>query len=913
MRMQLFARQGSSRRGLPGLVAAMVAGTRRSSRPRGLPALVAGVCVLLASIAAFLGPLTGTAVAAGAGGGLSGQVAPLARERAIQVVTGLQNASQVIEKPVCPPSTAGRYACAARALYDTGTKGYVHPDLARPRLHTPAAAMTVPTGGLGARRAVAPFSPAPPGASLPAAAPTGQGAPAAGTPAYLQQAYDLTALAANAGSGDKVAIVDAYVDSEAESDLRVYRATFGLPACEQKNGCFTQDNENGEPVSPETCEPGGECEGWQMETSLDLEAVSALCPNCSIALVEGRNAGPEALGAAEEEAYKLGANQVSDSWSGPEKLGLAARHAQVATVGASGDRGQWAIRGNLAAAFPAGEDAVTAVGGTDLLAPRVAGSPATRGFQETVWFEKKAEGRIAGTGSGCTSEAKPSSLEPEPPWQHQTVCPSRAANDISADADPATGLLVYDRAAGGGLVVGGTSLATPLTAAYYALVGHGAGDGSGEWDYTNAALLNDVVSGSNGSCGTLICMAGPGYDGPTGNGSISGDAVTGAPGVAGPSQVTGSYGTCVSANSVALSGGVYENGLPTEYWWEYGPTTAYGQQTQAASVGETAPAPGSGGVWTVGAAIGGLSAAATYHYRLVARNADGTTYGYDFQFTTGAPGQPETAAPPAVTGAPTAKASINTAAITAQVAPGNDEVAYTVQFGTSTAYGTETAVQHLPAGCAGVSAPAQLEGLQPATIYHVKLIATSAAGKAESADTTFTTEAQPPPPPPAPPTPAPPTAAPPAQAPAPAPEPATAAAAAARPAEGGQAPRPATGTTTLPAATPAQRTAQQPLARIAKVKVSAKRLIVTAGRPAGGSSALVLLLELTRHGKVLKTVRLTLPAGASKTVGLKLPPALAALRRHAKRFTVQLVLREAPAHKHGRAGQILARRIVSVR
>ena len=203
------------------------------------------------------------------------------------------------------------------------------------------------------------------------------------------------------------------------------------------------------------------------------------------------------------------------------------------------------------------------------------------------------------TGSGCTSEAGPLSSEPEPPWQHQTACPSRAANDISADADPATGILVYDRAAGGGLVVGGTSLATPLAAAYYALVGGGTGDGSGEWDYTNAGLLNDVVSGTNGSCGTLICTAGPGYDGPTGNGAISGDVLAGAARRCGPLAVNGGYATCVGTNTITLSGGVYDNGLPTEYWWEYGPTTAYGQLTQPSPTGAAAPAPGTGGVLAV--------------------------------------------------------------------------------------------------------------------------------------------------------------------------------------------------------------------------------------------------------------------------------------------------------------------------
>ena len=786
---------------------------------------------------------------------------------------------------MCRPPTATGYSCDAQALYNAGAKHYVHPDLARPGINTRAAPMIVTAGRLGVGRAAGPFSPALPGAAAPSAAPAGESAPSPGTPAYLQQAYDLTALAATAGSGDRVAIVDAYVDSQAETDLNEYRVKFGLPRCEHANGCFTQVNESGGPPSPEACEPRSECEGWGVETSLDMDAVSAICPNCSIVLVEGRNA-QEALATADSEAYTLGVSQVTDSWSGPLRLGLASSYGAVATVAASGDEGQWGTARTPEVPYPAAEDTVTAVGATKLLPPGVSGAAAARGVQESVWFEI-IHREVAGTGSGCSPEAKPS-------WQLQTLCSGRSANDIAADGDPETGLMVYDPGAQGSqagwLVVGGTSLSAPLTAAYYALIGRGTGDGSGEWDYANAARLNDVISGSNGSCGTLLCNAGPGYDGPTGNGSISGDAVLGAPGVAGASQVSGGYATCVSTSSVALSAGVYPNGLATEYWWEYGATTAYGQQTKAGAVGEAAPASGSGGVLPVGGAIEGLSAGTTYHYRLVARNADGTTYGYDSEFTVGAPGQPETKVPPAVTAAPTAKASVSSAAITAQVAPGNEEVNYTVEYGTSSAYGKETTVQHLPAGCAGVPAAAQLEGLQPATTYHVKLIATSAAGRAESADETFTTEAQP--------------------APAPAPrEPAGA-----RPPEVGQAATPAAGTTVHPAAAPAaaQRTAQA-LARIVKVKVSGTNLIVTAHRPAGGSGKVSVLLQLTSDGKVLKAKRLALPAGASKTVKLKLTPALAALRQQAKRFTVQVVLRQAPVGKHGRAGKILASRSVTVR
>ena len=771
-------------------------------------------------------------------------------------------------------------------------------------------------GPWAARAPAGPFRPGLGGAGLPAAGPGGESAPLAGTPAYLQQAYDLTALAATAGSGDTVAIVDAFWDSEAESDLRTYRRTFELPACEKANGCFTQVNENGGTTpSSRLCREDAqaereECEGWLVETSLDMDAVSAICPKCSIVLVEGRNA-ERGLIEAESEAYKLAPNQISDSWSGPDKLEMAAKNPGVATVAASGDLAQWAVphTSNSAAAFPAGEDAVTAVGGTDLLTPKVTSSPATRGFQETVWFERKTNGKVVGTGSGCTSEAGPGSSEPEPSWQHQTVCPSRSANDVSADADPATGLLVYEKAAGGGLAVGGTSLATPMTAAYYALLGHAAGDGSGEWNYTNAALLNDVLSGSNGSCGSLICTAGPGYDGPTGNGSISGDAVAGAPGVAAPSQVSGGYITTVQSSGVSLSGGIYPNQEETSYWWEYGTSVAYGSKTAETPVGTGAgAAAGSGGLIAVNSVINeGLAPETTYHYRLVARNPSGVTYGYDFTFNSGA-------IPPNI-GSAAVVVGTTSATVTGEINPEGEEATYGVEFGASEAYTASSSTQKLAAGTTPQSVTVKLEGLQGGQTYHFRFFAESGAGRTVSKDQTFTTEKPPPTEPP----PTEPVHTPPTQEPAGTPPTQVQA-----PPNGGGTGTPAAGTGTTGAtettaraqggkpAAPALSAASQ-LARLVSVKASGPTLVVTARRPAGGGATIAVLLQLTRHGKALKTVRLTLPAGASKTVKLKLTPALVALRGRAKAFTVQVVLREALVGKHGRAGKILARRTVSVR
>lgn len=150
----------------------------------------------------------------------------------------------------------------------------------------------------------------------------------------------------------------------------------------------------------------------------------------------------------------------------------------------------------------------------------------TRGWTETAW---------SGSGSGC------SAFEPKPAWQHDPGCARRTVADVSADADPATGLGVYDtynscgsnalcdllisfglvQGADGWVQVGGTSLSSPVIASVYALAG--AAVTAGSYPYSHTGSLFDVTSGSNGSCGgSYLCTSGPGYDGPTGLGTPNG-------------------------------------------------------------------------------------------------------------------------------------------------------------------------------------------------------------------------------------------------------------------------------------------------------------------------------------------------------------------------------------------------------
>jgi subtilase family serine protease len=327
--------------------------------------------------------------------------------------------------------------------------------------------------------------------------PNNTGTPTGLSPATLQKAYNLPS--ATAGTGQTVAIVDAFDDPNAETDLATYRSQFGLAACTTANGCFKKVNETGG-TTPPTANAS-----WGVEISLDLDMVSAACPNCHILLVEANAATAQDLATSVNTAANLGANEISNSYGGAESAAetqLAAdyNHQGVVITASSGDNGFAA-----GPQVPAAYNTVVSVGGTTL----TASNATTRGFTEAAW---------TGAGSGC------SAFISKPTWQKDTGCANRTIADVSAVADPNTGVSVFDsfQTTTSWITVGGTSASSPLIAGTYALAGNAATTNAASSLYANTAELNDVTSGSNGTCGTYICMAGVGYDGPTGNGTPNG-------------------------------------------------------------------------------------------------------------------------------------------------------------------------------------------------------------------------------------------------------------------------------------------------------------------------------------------------------------------------------------------------------
>lgn len=319
--------------------------------------------------------------------------------------------------------------------------------------------------------------------------------PAGYHPTDLQSAYKLPS--SSAGSGQTVAIVDAYDDPNAEADLGVYRSTFGLSACTTGNGCFRKVDQTGGTHYPR---PDA---GWSQEISLDLDMVSAVCPNCHILLVEGNSNSFNDLGTSVNEAASLGANAISNSYSGGEFSGEVSlqsayyTHPGVAITASSGDNG-------YGVGAPAAFNTLTAVGGTSL---RHASN--ARGWSETVW---------SGAGSGC------SAFISKPSWQHDASCSKRTVADTSAVADPNTGVSVYDTyQQSGWLVFGGTSVSSPMIASVFALAGNSSSINTGYLYSHVAGNFFDVKKGSNGSCGgSYLCTGKKGYDGPTGLGTPNG-------------------------------------------------------------------------------------------------------------------------------------------------------------------------------------------------------------------------------------------------------------------------------------------------------------------------------------------------------------------------------------------------------
>jgi subtilase family serine protease len=320
-------------------------------------------------------------------------------------------------------------------------------------------------------------------------------------PSDLRDAYKISATGS---SSTIIAIVDAFGYDSAEADLGVYRSQFGLPPCTTDNGCFKKLNQKGQQKNYPDMDVG-----WARESALDLDMASAMCPNCQLWLVEAKSNSLKNLATSVVLAASLGAHVISNSYGGGDTRGAVSYdsfydHPGVAVTASSGDSG-------YGTQFPAASAHVIAVGGTSLLQ-----DGSDRGWSETVW---------GGAGSGCSRNYA------KPDWQSDKKCRTRMEADVSAVADPATGVAVYGpltKTTSNWLEFGGTSVAAPLIGGVYGANGGSVNYGSNLYAHSDA--LFDVTSGNNGVCPAkkpYFCNGEVGYDGPTGLGTPNGTTAFG--------------------------------------------------------------------------------------------------------------------------------------------------------------------------------------------------------------------------------------------------------------------------------------------------------------------------------------------------------------------------------------------------
>ena len=314
------------------------------------------------------------------------------------------------------------------------------------------------------------------------------------SPATIKSVYGFS-TSSTAGQGKTIAIVDAYNDPSAESDLGVFDSQYGLPSCTTANGCFKKVNQTGGTSYPRTNS------GWALEISLDVQWAHAIAPGAKILLVEAKTNSFSNLLAAEDYA-KAHANYVSNSWGGSEFSGETSYdlHFVQSGVGffvSAGDAG-------LPAEYPSASPNVISVGGTTL---HFSGSTFTG---ETGW---------SSGGGGCSAYETANSAQSSFGQYGQGNCgANRATPDVSLDADPASGVSVYDSTSysgqSGWWTVGGTSASSPMWAARAA--DSGATVVNAAYVYGNNITFRDITSGNNGA----PCLVG--YDLCSGRGSWTG-------------------------------------------------------------------------------------------------------------------------------------------------------------------------------------------------------------------------------------------------------------------------------------------------------------------------------------------------------------------------------------------------------
>jgi subtilase family serine protease len=331
------------------------------------------------------------------------------------------------------------------------------------------------------------------------------------SPAQILHAYGLDQIKGN-GAGQTIALIDGFDDPNIESDLATFDNTFHLPACTTANGCFSKVVPQGQPsVDP----------NWAEEISIDVEWSHAIAPGARILLIEAKDNTSTDLLNAMLFAVSQNPAVVSMSYGQTESPSEVAvdpnfNQPSIVFIASTGDNGH-------GTQYPASSPYVVGVGGTHVVL-NLRGNLLTT---EKAW---------TGSGGGA------SLIESQPSYQSSYGINSngtRVMPDVSFDADPLTGVAIFDstplNGLSGWLVAGGTSVGAPSWAGFIAIVDQmrqksgkpplGSGSQAVQTAIYAAASgagystdFRDIVSGINGTCG-VQCTAGTGYDAVTGLGT----------------------------------------------------------------------------------------------------------------------------------------------------------------------------------------------------------------------------------------------------------------------------------------------------------------------------------------------------------------------------------------------------------
>ncbi len=337
------------------------------------------------------------------------------------------------------------------------------------------------------------------------------------TPTQMRHAYGIDQVmfgnVVGDGTGQTIAIIDAYHYPTAAADLHAFSAAFGLPDAPSLRVVAQDGSNNYPPTDPAGPTGTTNQSSWELEEALDLEWAHAIAPGANLILVEALDASFSNLVQAAvvwaktqpgvtAVSMSFGANEFSGENTLDSIFTTPASHSGVTFLASTGDTGS-------PGGYPAFSPNVVAVGGTSL---NLSGG---NYVSETGW---------SGSGGGV------SQFLSKPSFQSPLLFTGRSTPDVSMDADPATGVPVYDSydfgAANPWITLGGTSLACPMWAGIISIANQGrAQAGLGSLDGATQTLpklyalpasdFHDITSGSNGA-GT---SAGPGYDLVTGRGS----------------------------------------------------------------------------------------------------------------------------------------------------------------------------------------------------------------------------------------------------------------------------------------------------------------------------------------------------------------------------------------------------------